>query len=161
MEKPKLNIPDWAQGVALIAILGAAGVAAIKAAKRKDEKEVENLVWSQQDNPFNWRNFFANVKAGTIVIRYQDGGTAAANRLFNLFGFINENEQAIKAFFSGIQSQYQVAQVAKKMFEIHKIELSELLINGRSYWLPNIAGGLSREDVAEIYSNVKSKPRLR
>jgi len=35
------------------------------------------------------------------------------------------------------------------------------LIEGRDYWLPNIAGGLSKDEVAQIYKNVKAKPRYK
>ena len=159
--KEKLNLPSWAQGILAVGAVAALATLAIRAAKRKDEKEVEDLVFSTQANPFNWRDFFNSVSKGTTVVRYVDGGEAAAKRLYNLFGFINEEEQAILAFFAGIKTQYQVAQVAKKMFEIHKIELSTLLIEGRDYWLPNIAGGLSKDEVAQIYKNVKAKPRYK
>lgn len=159
--KDKLNLPSWAQGVLAVGAVAGLAVLAIRASKRKEEKEVENLVFSTDKNPFNWRDFFKAVPKGTTVIRYKDGGEAAAKRLYNLFGFTNEDEQAILAFFAGIQTQYQVAQVAKKMFEVHKIELSTLLINGRDYWLPNIAGGLSTDEVSQIYKNVKSKPVYR
>jgi hypothetical protein len=159
--KDRIKLPSWAQGVLAVGAVAALATLAIRAAKRKDEKEVEDLVFSTQANPFNWREFFTNVPKGTTVVRYVDGGEAAAKRLYNMFGFTNEEEQAILAFFAGIKTQYQVAQVAKKMFEIHKIELSTLLIEGRNYWLPNIAGGLSKDEVATIYKNVKAKPRYK
>jgi len=159
--KEKINIPSWAQGVLAVGAVAALATLAIRASKRKDEKEIEDLVWSSQSNPFNWREFFKSVPKGTTVIRYVDGGQAAAKRLYNMFGYFNEEEQPILGFFSGLQTQYQVAQIAKSMFEIHNIELSTLLIEGRNYWLPNIAGGLSKEEVAEIYKRVKAKPKYK
>jgi hypothetical protein len=157
----KINIPDWAQGTVLVGGLALIGLTVIRKKKEKDQKQVEDLVFSTGSNPFNWREFFSTVKAGTIVTRFSDGGVAEAKRLYNLFGFFNEDETAIDSFFAGIRTQYQVAQIAKRMFEVHKIELSTLLIDGRGYWLPNIAGGLSDKQIAKIYQVVKNKPKLR
>jgi len=159
--KDKINIPSWAQGVLVVGVLAGLATVAVKASRRREEKQVSDMVWSDDSNPFNWRNFFSKVTAGTIVTRYPDGGVSAAQRLYDLFGYTNENEAGIKAFFAGLLTQYQVAQVAKQMFEKHGIELTTLLTDGRSYWLPNIGGGLSKEDIAEIYRNVKSKPKLK
>lgn len=161
ISKEKINIPSWAQGVLAVGILAGIATAAVKVSRRKEEKQVADMVWSSDSNPFNWRNFFTGIKAGTIVTRYTDGGVAAAKRLYDLFGYTNEDEAGIKAFFAGVQSQYQVAQIAKQMFEKNGIELTTLLTDGRSYWMPNVGGGLSKEDIAEIYRNVKSKPKLR
>lgn len=159
--KDKINLPSWSQGVLAIGAVAGIAYLAIRAAKRKDEKEIESLVWSNESNPFNWREFFKSIPKGTSVIRYVDGGEAAAKRLYGMFGYFNEEEQPILSFFGGLQTQYQVAQVAKKMFEIHNIELSTLLIEGRNYWMPNIAGGLSKDEVAEIYKRVKAKPKYK
>lgn len=157
----KINIPPWAQGAILVGGLALIGVTVIKKRKAVDQKKVEDLLFSTGNNPFNWRQFFAGVKAGTIVTRYTDGGKKEAKRLYDMFGFLNEDETSIDTFFSGIKTQYQVAQVAKSMFDVHKIELSKLLIDGRGYWLPNIGGGLSDKRVARIYEIVKQKPKLR
>ena len=68
--KEKLNLPSWAQGVLAVGAVAAVATLAIRAAKRKDEKEVEDLVFSTQANPFNWREFFSKVPKGTTVVRY-------------------------------------------------------------------------------------------
>lgn len=154
----KINIPSWAQGVLVVGAVASIAAIVISRRKRKDEQEVENLIWSNQKNPFNWREFFKSVSSGTTVYRYKDGGKAAAKRLWDQFGFLNENEQSILTFFAGIKTQYQVAQVAKIIFEEHGIELSVLLTDGKDYWLPNLGGGLSKKEIAEIYKNVKRKP---
>lgn len=159
--KDKINLPSWTQGILAVGAVAAIATIAIRARKRKDEREVESLVFSTSKNPFNWRDFFKSVPKGQIVIRFKDGGASAAKRLYNMFGYFNEEEQPVMTFFANLQSQYQVAQVAKKMFEEHEIELSTLLIEGKNYWLPNVAGGLSKEEVAQIYKNVKSKPLYR
>lgn len=161
MNKSSINIPSWAQGVLVVGAVASIAAISIRLSKRKEEKEVSDLVWSNTQNPFNWREFFKSVKPGTTVYRYTDGGLAASKRLWDQFGFFNENEQSILTFFAAIKTQYQVAQIAKNIFEQHGIELSVLLINGKDYWLPNIGGGLSKSEVAEIYKNVKNKPVLR
>jgi hypothetical protein len=160
--KDKVNIPDWAQGALLIG--AAAGVAlwARRRARSGDQRQIAEMTWSAAaENPFNWRSFFGKISPSTIVTRYTDGGVAQAAKLYELFGYFNEDESAIMAFFAGIRTQYQVAQIAKQMFEKHGIELTALLADGRRYWLPNVAGGLKQSEIAEIYRNVKSKPRLK
>lgn len=165
VERQFEQLPPQTKNILVLSALGAVAYYALTSGKREKEREANKaermLTDTSADSPWNAQAFINKaVQNKAIVIRYTDGGKAMATKIWDQFGYFEEDETAILAIFRSILTKYQVAQIGKWMLENKKIDLAKLLVDGKPYLLPTFGtGGLNKETLSKIYDIVAAKPK--
>jgi hypothetical protein len=132
----------------------------------------KQLAVSPGQNPFN-PDFGPYINAyypgSAVSLLCQNGGAAVkagsnplnvlAEQIYNAFGYIAHDDNAVISAFNAIQDQVSVAYIADYLDCVYQRDLLTLLQKG-AWWVGSLTSGLSDTELSQIVTNVNALPQF-
>ena len=149
--------------VVALAVIGVAYFALLKPITDKlgltktDKEKAEAELKEQASSNPGWNpkyNITARKKYPRATVLKEETATALAKQIYNAWGKINDNEQAIFAAFRVLASQIQLSQLTAKYAALYK---QDLLTRLKAPWY-YLSDGLDEKEFTEIAKIVTALP---
>jgi hypothetical protein len=151
--------PAWAKGILVVGTLVGVAYLLNKIIKGiKPPSPEEKITKSGKSNPFDYKNFLNNAPSTALLIT-KANATQKAIKIYDALSCYGDDEETIYSVFRGLNTQSQVAFLAKVFAEKYGKDLVQSLKGGICTYGVNWGNsGLNDSEMAIIYDIVDSKP---